>query len=279
MLRQPPHVPDNGSMRKRATPNVVLLLILLGSPCAAQNTGYSKEAQLDEKGNIFVSSNNGKLIWMADTHHCSEAIFAKDRQTVGCMVAPSGDTFPPAPILQLEIYLKGGEKRTIEPGAPILDWHFWEDGKKVAIHFGLRPRQGTYTLYESETTRVVAKLAEPTEEKVLPQWAKSQAQIQDESVPMSAALAQERTYWIAKVLRQIEKIEPGMQRKDLVGIFTTEGGLSNRFQRTYVSVDCPYIKVNIRFKAASDQANALKEDPDDSIESVSQPFLQWSIMD
>jgi hypothetical protein len=97
--------------------------------------------------------------------------------------------------------------------------------------------------------------------------------------PNRAALTQERTYWIANVLRQIEKIKPGMQRKELSGIFTTEGGLSNRFQRSYVHVDCPYIKVNVRFKAASDETNALKEDPDDTIESISQPFLQWSISD
>jgi len=266
-------------MRNRANPSVTLLLLLLALQGAAQNRGYNKEAELDEKGNIFVSSDAGRLIWMADTRHCSESIFANDRQTVGCMVAPSSDSFPPAPTLQLEIYLKGGQKRTIEPGAPILDWHFWEEGRAVAVHSGLNVRQGTYTLYESATARVIEKLAEPTDEKTLPRWAKSQAQIQDEAVPMSAALTQERTSWIAKVLRQIEKIEPGMRRKDLVGIFTTEGGLSNRFQRTYVYVDCPYIKVTVRFKAASDEANALKEDPDDTIESVSQPFLGGSIVD
>ncbi len=279
IFRQPAHLPDNGDMRNRATLNVTLLLMLLALPCAAQNTGYNKEAELDEKGNIFVSSDAGRLIWMADTRHCSESIFATDKQTVGCMVATSTDVFPPAPSLKLEIYLKGGEKRTIEPGAPILDWHFWEEGRAVAVHSGLNVRQGTYTLYESATARVIEKLAEPANEKTLPRWAKRQAQIQDEAVPMSAALTQERTYWIAKVLRQIEKIEPGMRRKDLVGIFTTEGGLSNRFQRTYVHVDCPYIKVNVRFKAASDEANALKEDPDDTIESVSQPFLEGSTMD
>ncbi len=245
IFRQPAHLPDNGDMRNRATLNVTLLLMLLALPCAAQNTGYNKEAELDEKGNIY----------------CSESIFATDKQTVGCMVATSTAVFPPAPSLTLEIYLKGGEKRTIEPGAPILDWHFWEEGRAVAVHSGLNVRQGTYTLYESATARVIEKLAEPANEKTLPRWAKRQAQIQDEAVPMSAALTQERTYWIAKVLRQIEKIEPGMRRKDLVGIFTTEGGLSNRFQRTYVHVDCPYIKVNVRFKAASDEANALKEDP------------------
>lgn len=270
---------DNGDMRNHLIPRLSLLLVLVAIPCTAQKSEYDKEAELDGKGNIFVSSNDGKLIWMADTRHCSETIFANDRQTVGCMVAPSSDSFPPAPILQLEIYLKGGQKRTIEPGAPILDWHFWEDGRKAAVHSGLRVRQGTYALFESATARVVEKLEEPTDERVLPQWAKSQSQIQDESVPMSAALTQQRTYWIAKVLRQIEKVQPGMQRKDLRDILTTEGGISNRFQRTYVYVECPYIKVNVKFKAASDEADALKEDPDDTIESVSQPFLQCSTMD
>jgi hypothetical protein len=281
MFRQPAEsaLPDNGDMRNQFIPRVSLLLVLVAIPCAAQKIEYNKEAELDDKGNIFVSSNDGKLIWMADTRHCSETIFANDRQTVGCAVAPSSDSFPPAPILQLEIYLKGGQKRTIEPGAPILDWHFWEDGRKVVVHSGLRVRQGTYTLFESVTARVVEKLAEPAEERVLPQWAKSQAQIQDESVPMSAALTQERTYWIARVLRQIEKIQPGMQRKDLRDIFTTEGGISSRFQLTYVYVECPYIKVNVKFKAASDETDAVKEDPDDTIESVSQPYLRWSTVD
>jgi hypothetical protein len=253
--------------------------MLLALPCGGQSTGYNNGAELDEKGNIFVSSDAGRLIWMTDTRHCGETILATDRQTVACRVAPSTDVFPPAPTLKLEIYLRGGEKRTIEPGAPILDWHFWEEGRDVAVHSGLRIGEGTYTLYESATARVIEKLAEPKDERALPQWAKSPAHIQDEAVPMSAALTQERTYWIAKVLRQTEKIKPGMQRKELSGIFTTEGGLSNRFQRTYVHVDCPYIKVNIRFKAASDETNALKEDPDDTIESISQPFLQWSISD
>jgi hypothetical protein len=149
----------------------------------------------------------------------------------------------------------------------------------VAVHSGLRVRQGTYTLYESATARLVAKRAEPADERMLPQWAKSQAQIQDESVPMSAALTQARTLWIVKVLRQIGEIQPGMRRMDLHDILTTEGGISNRFQRTYVSVECPYIKVTVKFKPASDKTNALKEDPDDTIESVSQPFLQGRIMD
>jgi hypothetical protein len=141
----------------------------------------------------------------------------------------AADGLSPTPIPHLEIYLKGGEKKTIEPGASILEWHFWEDGEKVAVHSGLRVRQGNYALYESATVRLVEKLAEPADERVLPGWAKSQAQIQDESVPMSAALTQERAYWMAKVLRQIQKIEPAMQRKALrqfhLGFLLPDGGL------------------------------------------------------
>ena len=40
-----------------------------------------------------------------------------------------------------------------------------------------------------------------------------------------------------------------------------QGGISNRPQRTDVHVDCPYVKVTARVKAASDETNALKEDP------------------
>src|SRR5256884_1752422 len=120
----------------------------------------------------------------------------------------------------------------IEPGAPILEWHFSEDGQQVAFSYGQGNGQVTYALYDLATARIIEKLAEPSDESLLPQWAKSQAQIQDESVPMSAVLTDERTKWIAKVLRQIGKIRPGMRRRDLLTVFTTEGGISTRTQRT-----------------------------------------------
>jgi hypothetical protein len=80
-------------------------------------------------------------------------------------------------------------------------------------------------------------------------------------------------------LSQSELCSPAMQRKVLGDVFTADGGISNRFGQTHVYIGCPYIKVNIRFKAANDENDALKEDPDDIIESVSQPFLQWSTKD
>lgn len=249
-------------------------------PLREQQFEYNKQAELDAKGNIYVSSDQGRLIWMADTKHCSEVRVANDEQTVGCRVMQDQKLGNSAPSLQLEIYLKGGHKEIIEPGAPILDWHFWEDGQQVAFSYGQGNGQVTYALYDLATARIIEKLAEPSDERLLPQWAKSQAQIQDESVPMSAVLTEERTKWIAKVLRQIGKIKPGMRRRDLLTVFTTEGGISARTQRTYVHTECPYIKVTVRFKAVSGgESPGLNEDPDDIIESVSQPYLEWSVMD
>jgi len=243
-----------------------------------QQSEYIKQAELDAQGNIYVSSDQGKLIWMANTKHCSEVREANDRQTVGCRVMQNQELGNTVPSLQLEIYRKGGHKKIIEAGAPILDWHFWKDGQEVAVSSGLGSGRATYALYDSATARLIEKLSEPSDEGLLPQWAKSGAQVQDESVPMSAELSQERRQWIAKVLRQIGKIKPGMRRNDLLIVFTTEGGISTRTQRTYVHTECPYIKVNVHFKAVGENPG-LDEDPDDIIESLSQPYLAWSVID
>ena len=43
--------------------------------------------------------------------------------------------------------------------------------------------------------------------------------------------------------------------------------------------ECSYIKVDVRFKAANNEHDALKEDPEDIIETISRPYLAWSVMD
>jgi hypothetical protein len=103
--------------------------------------------------------------------------------------------------------------------------------------------------------------------------------VQDESVPEGPTYIQQRTDWIAKVLKRLDSIHPGMTRKDLDRFVTTEGGLSSRLQRTYVFLECPYIKVDIHFKAAVGTTNSLRGDPEDVIESVSKPYLEFSQMD
>jgi hypothetical protein len=70
-----------------------------------------------------------------------------------------------------------------------------------------------------------------------------------------------------------------MRRKDLLTVFTTEGGISTRTQRTHVHAQCPYIKANVRFKVPSGESLHLNEDPDDIIESISQPYLAWGVID
>jgi hypothetical protein len=268
-------------MNKSVFATLLVSLAFASTPqlLQAQQFEYAKQAEFDDKGNIFVSSDQGKLIWMANTKHCSETRVANDLQTVGCSVMSDPALGNSVPSVQLEIYRKGGHKQIIHSEAPILEWHFWKDGLEVAVFCGIQKRSGTFSLYDTGTGRLIEKLAEPSDASLLPQWAKGQAQIQDESVPTSAGLNEERTKWIGKVLRQIGTIESGMRRKDLLKIFTTEGGISSRMQRTYVHIECPFIKVNIRFKAANSETAGWEEDPDDIVESISQPYLAWSVMD
>jgi hypothetical protein len=246
-----------------------------------QKFDYNKQAELDAAGNIYVSSDEGKLIKMAGAGHCIEVKSALDKQTVGCSVSVARGTEPEEAMqsLRLEIYLKNGQKRIIESKTPIVEWHFWRDGQQVAVHWSSPGRKGRYALYDSASARLVEEFPEPGDESSLPEGAKGPGQVQDESVPMGEEYNRERTKWIAKVMRQITKIEPGMKRQDLLKVFTTEGGLSTRFQRTYVYSECPYIKVNVRFKAANHEGNTPEEQPDDIIESISQPYLAWSTMD
>jgi hypothetical protein len=182
--------------------------------------------------------------------------------------------------LQIEVGLKSGRKILITPGGPIREWHFYEDGRQISISFVDAQNQVSDALYDTATGNLIDKVdQEPHDLTKLPQWAKDQAELDDESVPEGADLSKERTKWVAKIMRQIETIRPGMKRKDLDAIFTTEGGIFTRTERQYVSKDCPYIKVNIRFKITDEARRGIWEDPEDVIESVSKPYLEWPIMD
>lgn len=243
-----------------------------------QTREYANEAGIDTDGNIYVGSDAGKPIKMATVHHCIEATSAEDKQTIGCSVARGTKPEEAMQSIRLEIYLRNGKLQAIETETP-MDWHFWQGGQQVSVYSRSLDGIDHYALYDTASARLLEQLTGPVEQSSLPEWAKSRTQVQDESVPEGSDYAQERTKWIAKVLRQIQKIQPGMTRQDLLKVFTTEGGLSNRFQRTYVYSGCSFIKVNVRFKATKDEANALIEDSDDVIESISQPYLAWGVTD
>jgi len=91
--------------------------------------------------------------------------------------------------------------------------------------------------------------------------------------------AASRQQWVSSVLKQIETIKVGMTRQDLLKVFTTEGGISTRHQRTYVHKECGYIKVDVEFKSVGQEDQKLKELPADQITVISRPYLQWSIGD
>jgi len=74
-----------------------------------------------------------------------------------------------------------------------------------------------------------------------------------------------------------------MTRGDIMRVFTFEGGLSTRAQRTYVYRQCPYIKVDVEFEVeqfrdaqgriAGPEANG------DVIKRISRPYLAWGVAD
>lgn len=91
--------------------------------------------------------------------------------------------------------------------------------------------------------------------------------------------------WVGEALTRMLSIKPGMTRKALLAVFTQEGGLSTALERVYVSQDCAYFKVRVRFRAVGRDAHdntgreTSIEDERDVIVSVSEPFLQFSICD
>jgi hypothetical protein len=71
--------------------------------------------------------------------------------------------------------------------------------------------------------------------------------VQTSHAEPKADIDQEHTQWIENALRSMQRIKVGDTRSELVKIFTTEGGLSNPSQRTYVYRHCPYIKIDVKF--------------------------------
>jgi hypothetical protein len=95
----------------------------------------------------------------------------------------------------------------------------------------------------------------------------------------SPVVDQEHTQWVASVVAWTVDIKPGMTRKDLLNVFTMEGGLSTRTQRTYVLKQCPIIKVDVEFLATVNKRDQVAEMPEDKIIKISRPYLEYSHVD
>jgi hypothetical protein len=82
---------------------------------------------------------------------------------------------------------------------------------------------------------------------------------------------------VADALKRMQAVQPGMTRATLLAVFTTEGGVSSRLHRTFVSRDCPYFKVDVEFQVSS--VPGRDEDARDVIVKISRPYLQFKIAD
>ena len=100
-------------------------------------------------------------------------------------------------------------------------------------------------------------------------WQKAGKRIRDSEINL------EQKKWIEGVMLSSMTVKVGMTRSELLNVFTTEGGISTASQRIYVHRECPYIKVDVKFAAAS----PMQELPTDKIVEISRPYLDGSVTD
>lgn len=89
----------------------------------------------------------------------------------------------------------------------------------------------------------------------------------------------EHTQWVASVLRETYALKAGMTRKDLLSVYTEEGGIPTRTQQTYGLKGCPYIHVDVLFAPVGDARNLLVKNLNDKILNISKPYLDYAPTD
>jgi len=82
-----------------------------------------------------------------------------------------------------------------------------------------------------------------------------------------------RVNWVARCLKEMAAIQPGMSREDLLKVFEIEGGLSPRGVHRFAYRQCPYFKVEVTF--APEKEDRGRE----IIATISRPFLQAPVVD
>jgi hypothetical protein len=91
--------------------------------------------------------------------------------------------------------------------------------------------------------------------------------------------------WVGRSLGEMETIKAGNTRRDLLAVFTTEGGLSTPLSRTYVYRECVLFKVDVEFQAvgrperdAEGRVTSI-ESLDDVITRISRPYIARTVID
>jgi hypothetical protein len=95
---------------------------------------------------------------------------------------------------------------------------------------------------------------------------------------LSAEIEREHAKWIDSVITSIRTVKAGATRKDLLKVFTEEGGFYQR-NHTFAYKGCPYVKVDVEFAPAERENNGLTEKPEDKISAISRPYLEYPTTD
>jgi hypothetical protein len=95
--------------------------------------------------------------------------------------------------------------------------------------------------------------------------------------------SQSHIAWVTDVMKRMQTVKVGMTRSELLTVFTTEGGISTDLQRTFVSRDCPYFKVDVEFEAVGRRDSHGRviraEGGQDTIIKISRVYLADRVMD
>jgi hypothetical protein len=94
--------------------------------------------------------------------------------------------------------------------------------------------------------------------------------------------AQNHEAWLKQVSEKMEAIKPGMTRWDLLKVLRTKGTPRPRFtiaggppqvlRESFVSQDCPYLKIDVEFHEFESGAVSNQ----DVIVKASKPYLQFA---
>jgi hypothetical protein len=94
--------------------------------------------------------------------------------------------------------------------------------------------------------------------------------------------AQNHEAWLKQVSEKMETIKPGMTRWDLLKVLRTEGTPRRTFRigggppqvlrESFVSQDCPYLKIDVEFESVA----GLDVPNKDVIVKVTKPYLQFA---
>ena len=241
-----------------------------------QQTGLT----LETNGDITLISQDGHRAVLAEHSHCNEIRGTPDGEMLMCFVSRGTDDHGFLPQFEIEIYHADGQKQVLAPGGPIREWHFWNEARQLALSFTASNGRIGDALYDVQTGNLFETIEEPADLSHLPQWAKTQLQIDDESVPTDERSQEMQGKWLAKTFRQIESIKPGMHRRDLDSLFRHDGGIQvGPSEDRYVFKACSLIKIDVGFSLTGNSDDPFNEDPDDLITSVSKPYLQYPMFD